>query len=217
MPKKTAHAPALAIEKRTTAGTTSAKAARRAGKIPGVLYGHGEPTPVAIDAKTFTALLHGGGHSVVDASVDGRPDSLVVRSVQRDPISHHPIHVDFQRVHKGEAISATIAVIITGTPRVVRDASGVLDIVTRTIEVKGPSDKIPNSVTVDVNNLGVHQHVSAGDLVLPAGFTLLTPADAVIASVEPSRTAQQAEESAPAAAAAVEPALAGEADGVPTP
>jgi large subunit ribosomal protein L25 len=214
MPKKTAHAPALTIEKRTTAGTTSAKAARRAGKIPGVLYGHGEPTPIAIDGKTFAALRHDGGHSVVDAVVDGRPDSLVLRSIQRDPIDHHAIHVDLQRVHKGEAISASLAIVLTGTPRAVRESTGVLDIVTRAIEVRGPADRMPDNVTVDVSDLGVHHHISAGDLALPAGFTLLTPADTVIASVEQSRVAQLAEESAPTAA--VEPALVGEAGGIPT-
>jgi large subunit ribosomal protein L25 len=212
MSKKTTHAPALAIEIRTEAGTTSAKAARHAGKIPGVLYGHGEPTPIAIDAKIFTALLHDGGHSVLDASVGGKPDSLIVRSVQRDPISHHPIHVDLQRVHKGEAISASLPIIITGTPHAVRDANGVLDIVTRAIDIKGPADAMPDNLTIDVSDLGVHHHVSAADLVLPAGFTLVTPADTVIASVEPSRTAQQAEESAPAP---VEPALVGEVGATP--
>lgn len=194
----TAHIDTLTIEKRDHAGTTSANAVRRAGKIPGVLYGHGDPTPIAIGAKALEELLMGASKThVLDATIDGKHDSVLLRSVQRDPVSHRPIHADFQRVTKGEAVTASLAIIAVGTSQAIKDGA-VMDLVTRAIDVKGPADKMPDNLQLDVSALAVHTHVSAGDLKLPAGFTLITPADTVIVSIEASRTAAQAEASAPA-------------------
>lgn len=195
-----AHSPTdtLTLDVRAKSGTTAARAVRRAGNIPGVLYGHGKPTSISIGVKALEDLLTTGGKShILDATVGGAHDSVLLRDVQRDPVSHRPIHADFQRVTKGEEISATIAIAVVGTSEAVKDGA-VLDIVTRAIDVKGPADKIPDNITLDVTEMGVHTHVSASDLVLPAGFTLVTPPDAVIISIEPSRTAALAEEAAPA-------------------
>jgi large subunit ribosomal protein L25 len=143
----------------------------------------------------------------LDATIAGRHDSVLLRDVQRNPISHRPIHADFQRVTKGEAITASVAIAVVGVSAAVKDGA-ILDIVTRSIDVKGPVDKIPENISVDVSELGVHSHITAGDLKLPAGFALITPADQVIVSVEAARTAAQAEETSAPAAPAAEPALA---------
>jgi large subunit ribosomal protein L25 len=204
----------LTIETRDRAGTTAAQAVRREGKIPGVLYGHGEPTPIAIEIKALEAVLLRGKSHVLEATVGGKHDSVLLRGVQRHPVTHKPIHVDFQRVIKGEAVTATLPVVITGVSPAVKEGA-VMDLVTRSIDVKGPSDKLPDNITIDVSEMGVHTHVSAGDVKLPAGFTLVTPHDTVLISIEASRTAQQAEPVAgetpavvadPAAAAPAPPA-----------
>lgn len=199
----------VTIEKRSATGSTKVNHVRKTGKVPGVLYGHGEPTPIAIAAKALDDLIHSGGRShVVDASVDGKHDSVLLRNVQRDPITRRPLHVDFQRVSKGEAVNASIAIVTLGVSRGVKDSGAVMDVVTRQIEVKGPADKIPEQITIDVSEMDVNEHVSASDVALPAGFTLITPPDTVLVSIEASRTAQQAEaaDTAAAAAAPVEPA-----------
>jgi large subunit ribosomal protein L25 len=215
MPKTHAPTDTLTLDVRTDTGTTSARAVRHAGNIPGVLYGHGEPTAVSVGAKALEELLTRGGKShILDATVGGRHDSVLLRDVQRDPVTHRPIHADFQRVTKGEAISASVAITVVGSSAAIRDGA-ILDIVTRTIDVKGAADKIPENITIDVTNLGLHSHVTAGELLLPAGFTLLTPADQVIVSIEAPRTAPVVEEPAAGAApaadavpAAAEPAAA---------
>jgi large subunit ribosomal protein L25 len=207
-----AHAPtdSLTIDVRTRTGTTAARAVRRAGNIPGVLYGHGEPTAISIRAKALEELLTLGGKShILDATIGGAHDSVLLRDVQRDPVSHRPIHADFQRVTTGEAITATVAVSVIGSSAAVRDGA-ILDIVTRTIDVKGPAGKIPESISVDISELAVHSHVSAGELSLPGGFTLITPADQVILSVEAPRTAAAVEETSAAVAAAPAPEAAAE-------
>jgi large subunit ribosomal protein L25 len=209
--KPTTATATLVIETRSAVGTTGARAARRDGKIPGVLYGHGDAQAIQIDAKVFADLLHGGSRGkVVPATVDGKADSVFLRTIERDPISHHPIAADFQRITKGEAINATLAVHTTGVPLGVRDSGGVLEVLAHTIEVKGPSENIPDGITVDVENLNIHDHISAGDVKLPAGFTLVTTPDTVLVSIGASRTAAQAEADQTGPAPAVEPEVVGE-------
>ncbi|GAC1403279.1 MAG: 50S ribosomal protein L25 [Candidatus Velthaea sp.] len=188
----------LTLEPRSRTGTTTAHNLRHAGKVPGIVYGHGDPTPVAIDLRTLEAVIIGGAKSsVLSATIGGKPDSVLLRAIQRDPVSHRPIHFDFQRISKGEAVTATVAVVATGTSRAVKDGA-VMDIITRQIELKGPADKIPDHIEIDVTEIDVNHHISASDLKLPAGFTLVTPPDTTILTVEASRTAALAEASAPA-------------------
>jgi large subunit ribosomal protein L25 len=209
--KPTIAAATLVIETRSAVGTTGARAARREGKIPGVLYGHGDSQAIQIDAKVFADLLHGASRGkVVPATVDGKADSVFLRTIERDPIDHRPIAADFQRITKGEAINATIAIHTTGEAPGVRDSGGVLEVLAHTIDVKGPSDSIPDGITVDVGSLQVHDHISAADVKLPAGFTLVTTPDTVLVSVGASRTAAQAEADLAGPTPAVAPAVVGE-------
>jgi large subunit ribosomal protein L25 len=181
----------LAVETRTHAGTTAARALRHAGKIPGVLFGHGRPaTPVSVDGRAFEELLHAGRrHHLLTITVDGgAKDTALIREIQRDPISRRVIHADFQRVGRSETISTTVPVSIVGVPPGVREFGGVLDVVTRELEVTGPADRIPEHVEVDVSQLGLREHLTAAEIALPAGFTLATSPDAIVVSVEPPRT-----------------------------
>jgi len=210
MAKQSADIGTLTFEHRTSTGTTSATHVRDAGKVPGIVYGHGEPTPVALDLKMLeSVILSGAKSSVLKATVGGKPDSVLLRDVQRDPVTHRPIHFDFQRISKGEAVTATVPVHAVGVSPAVKDGA-VMDLISRTIDIKGPADKIPDHLEVDVSTLGVHGHVTAGDLKLPAGFALVTAADMTILTIEASRTAAQAEEATPApvVAEAVAPATA---------
>jgi large subunit ribosomal protein L25 len=204
----------VTIHTRTDAGTTGAKAVRREGKIPGALYGHGGTQAISVDYKTLSDLISTGGAShVVDATIDGKKESVLLREVQRNPITHRPISADFQRVSQTEAIVASIGITTTGTAPGVKDSGGVMDLVTHAIDVKGPAGKLPETFEIDISKLNVYDHISAGDVNLPAGFTLITPADTVIVAIEAPRTAAEeaalttvapAAEPAPAAAPAAE-------------
>jgi large subunit ribosomal protein L25 len=187
----------LPIEKRATVGTTSAAALRRNGKIPGVVYGHGtEPLHVSFEAKVFDDLMHHGGRNgMLTLTLDGRKsDTALVREVARNPVTRRVVHVDLQRVSEHEAVRATIPLVTVGTPRGVRDFGGVMDVIVHGIEVEGPVDELPDHLEVDVSDLGIHQHASAGDITLPAGFKLLEEPDMIVVSVEASKTAQNLEE-----------------------
>ncbi len=187
MPKQNKVA-SLTLEPRTEIGTTAAHRLRRTGKIPGVVYGHGEATPIAVDAKQLADLLHSGNKSkIVDATIGKKHDSVLLRRVEAHPISRRALSVDFQRVTRDEAITSNVTIVTTGTPVGVRDNNGVMDIISHTLEIKGPAHGIPDNLTVDVSDLDVHQHILASQVALPPDFTLLTPPDTVVVSVEITR------------------------------
>jgi large subunit ribosomal protein L25 len=186
MPKHTLSV--LNLEPRTGVGTTSAQALRRAGKIPGVVYGHGSATPIAIDVKQLAELILSGSKGrVVDATIDGTRDSVLLRHIDADPLTRKPLSVDFQRVGRDEEVTASVNIVTTGTPAGVRDQGGVMDVVAHALDVKGPAASIPEHLTIDVSGLQLHQHVTAADVPLPAGFTLLTAPDTLVITVEITR------------------------------
>jgi large subunit ribosomal protein L25 len=201
----------VTIHQRTEVGTTGAKKVRREGRIPGGLYGHGGAEAISVDAKTLNELLTSGGQShIVEATVGGKKESVLLREVQRDPITHRPITADFQRVSQTEAIYASVHIVTVGVPPGVKEGGGVLDMVTHALEVKGPAGKLPDHFEIDVSTLNVNDHITAGDVKLPAGFTLITPPETVVVAVEGSRTASDdaAITAAAPVAAPAEPAAA---------
>jgi large subunit ribosomal protein L25 len=202
---------ALPVETRTQVGTTRARALRRTGKIPGVLFGHGAgPLAISLDGRAFEELLHGGGRrALLTIKLDGKTtDTALLRAVQRDPVTRRVLHADLQRVGRSESISSAVPIVAVGAALGVRDFGGVLDVVTHELSIVGPADQIPEHLEIDVTNLGLRDHITAGDIALPPGFTLETPPDTVVVAVEPSRTAVEVEEAAPAPAASEVPTVA---------
>ena len=180
----------ITLEPRSESGTTASQRVRRLGLIPGVVYGHGTATPISVDARQLAELIHSGGKSqIVEATIGGVKDSVLLRRVEADPISRKPLSVDFQRVKQGESINASVNVLTIGTPIGVTEGDGVLDVITHVLEIRGPAQSIPDHLTVDVANLGVHQHITDAQVTLPEGFSLLTPPETVVASVEITRAA----------------------------
>ncbi|HEY9086101.1 MAG TPA: 50S ribosomal protein L25 [Candidatus Tyrphobacter sp.] len=204
----------LSVERRARLGTTGAQALRAAGKVPVVLYGHGsEPETLAVEARSFEELLHRGGRTGMITLEDGgkTKDTALVREIQRDPVSRKVIHADLLRVSAHEQVRARVRVIAVGNPRGVREFGGVLDLLVHELEVEGSADALPPQLDVDVTDLGIHEHVIASEVPLPAGFTLLTPGDTVVAALEPSKTAHQLEEAAaPTVEEAPQPEVIGE-------
>lgn len=186
----------LTVERREGHGTTKAHALRSAGKIPGVIYGHGSSEGIAVERRALDDLLHQGGRTgLIELKLDGKKfDTALVRDVQIDPVSRKPIHIDFQRVGANETVHAKLPVTTVGTPDGVRNFSGVMDLVVRELEVEGPANKLPEHLELDVTDLGIHQHITAGEVKLPDGFKMLTPPDTLVVTVESSKTARALEE-----------------------
>lgn len=187
----------LPIERRDRTGTTNAHALRAAGKVPAVVYGHGTaPLHVAFDARAFDDVLHhGGGHGVITLVIDGKKaDTAMVREIARNPVSRKINHVDLQRVSAHELVHAKVSIVTSGVAPGVKEFGGVMDVLVHELEIEAPIDEIPSNFDVDVSELGLHQHVVAGDVKLPKGFKLLTAPDTIVVSVEPSKTARLLEE-----------------------
>jgi len=187
---------ALVVKTRAKTGTTAAIAVRKAGSVPGTLYGHGKaPLSIEVDARAFDELLHRGGkNQLLEIALDdGAKDTALIRDVQRDPISRRVVHADLQRVSATEEISASLPMVFVGTPDGVRNFGGVMDVIVRTLDVIGPANALPESIEVVVDQLGIHEHLSAGEVTLPEGIALDMDPGTVLVSVEPSRTESEAE------------------------
>ncbi|MBD5635495.1 MAG: 50S ribosomal protein L25, partial [Candidatus Eremiobacteraeota bacterium] len=152
-----------------------------------------------LEAKAFDDLLHAGGkNALLDITLDGgKRDTALVREVQRDPISRRVIHADLQRVGATEEISATLPLHTVGSPSGVRNQGGVMDVVLHTVTVLGPANALPEHLEHDVTELAVGDHVTAGDLKLPAKLKLDMDAHTILISVEASKTEAEAAEAAP--------------------
>lgn len=203
----------LTIERRDGGGSGNARALRAEGKVPGVLYGHGSNESIAVDRRTLDDLLHKGGRTgLIQLSLAGKKlDTAMVREVQIDPVSRKTIHVDLQRVSATEKVHAKLPLVMVGTPDGVRNFGGVMDVVLHDLDVEGPANKLPDHLDVDVESLGIHEHVSAGQVKLPAGLKLVGDPEAIVVTVASSKTAHALEEAEAAAAPEqIEPEVIGE-------
>jgi large subunit ribosomal protein L25 len=209
--------------KRNTKGKNEARRLRAAGKIPATLYGAqkaGEqpaPESVAVDPKPLMRILHSssGLNTLISLKLTGGGDSRVlVKNVQFDPITNHPLHADFYRVNMDRKITVTVPVVLKGEARGVKQDGGVLDFVHREIEVETLPANIPNSIEVDVADLGIGDSIHVRDVASNAAWTPISDPDMMIVHVVVIKVVEET----PAAAAAVpgaEGAVAAPAAGTP--
>lgn len=196
---------ALSGERRVDLGKGGARKARALGRIPGVVYGHGEePVPLSIDGRAFQLAVqhHKGGNVIVNLAVGGSELTALIRDVQYDPVSHHILHLDFQHISLTETVEVKVAVHLTGLAAGVKDGGGVLELILRDIEVRCLPTAIPAAFEFDVSALAVGQSVHVRDLSAP-GVTVLSDPDATVATVvAPTVVEETAAEAAPAEGAA---------------
>jgi large subunit ribosomal protein L25 len=202
--------------KRTTKGKNEARRLRAAGKIPAVLYGAQKagdppaPEQVTVDPKPFMRILHSasGLNTLITLKVqDGNEARVLVKNVQLDPITHHPLHADFYRVNMDRKINVTVPITLKGEARGVKQDGGVLDFVHREIEVEVLPANIPDSIVIDVTDLGIGDAVHVRDLAANAGWTPVTDSDLMIVHIVTIKVVEEAaaagaEGAAPAAGAA---------------
>lgn len=185
----------LQAAKRSDTGKGVARALRREGKIPGVIYGHNrEPEAVVIDALALGKTLQGASSSsVLDVVVDGgAPLKALVREIQRDPVRPaNIIHVDLYEVQADETVVVDIPVHLTGIPDGVRNFGGVLDLVLHSLEIEVLPGDIPERLELDVTHLGVGESLHVSDVTIP-NATILNDPELAICSVVSSRVEEAA-------------------------
>ena len=213
----------LEVQSREETGKNANRRLRATGLIPAVVYG-GDLDPVAIqvDRRTLHDLFkQTGGENAVFllklAGTDQKRHSMV-RELTIDPITRQVIHIDFLRVLMTEKVKVQVPINLEGTPVGVKNEGGVLDFITREVEVECLPGDIPQTLELDVSDLEIGSHYEVKDLEVPAGVELMVELDKVIVAVAHSRVATEVEEAEAEAAEAglleaeeVEPELIGRA------
>jgi large subunit ribosomal protein L25 len=181
----------LEAETRTEFGKGSARRTRRAGRIPAVLYGHGQDVVhLSLPAREFAAALRNGGANVLLTIVlDGKEQLALTKAVQRDPLKRTHEHADLLVVRRGERTTVDVPIVITGDVAPDTIPNHQLS----TVQIEADATKLPDSIEVDVTGRSAGQNITAGDLVLPSGATLITDAESLVIGFLGAPTAEALE------------------------
>ncbi|MFN3285259.1 MAG: 50S ribosomal protein L25 [bacterium] len=179
----------LEVEARRERGKSAVRKLRRAGRVPGVLYGRGiEPLAVVVDARALEAVLQrlAGANVLLDVVVreDGtvRTELAMLQDVQRDVLTRRILHVDLHRVSLTEKVYTRLPVRLKGEPPGVREG-GILEFLRHEVEVAGLPTDLPDHLELDVSQLTVGASMHVRDLQVPPGVTVLTPPEETLVTV----------------------------------
>ena len=181
----------LEAETRTEFGKGSARRTRRAGRVPAVLYGHGQDVVhLSLPAREFAAALRNGGTNVLlTIELDGRDQLALTKAVQRDPLTRVHEHADLLLVRRGEKTTVEVPIVIVGEPA----PDSIPNHQLNTVSIEADATKLPDSIEVDITGRTAGQNIAAGDLVLPSGSTLITDPEAMVIGFLGAPTAEALE------------------------
>ncbi len=181
----------LEAETRTEFGKGSARRTRRAGRVPAVLYGHGQDVVhLSLPAREFAAALrNGGANALLTVVLDGKEQLALTKAVQRDPIKRTHEHVDLVIVRRGEKVTVDVPVHVIGETA----PDTLISIELNTVSLTAPATSIPESIEVDVTGRGAGEGFTAAELTLPRGATLITDPEAMVIGFLGAPTAEQLE------------------------
>ena len=187
----------LAAMKRSSNGSADARRIRRAGRIPGVIYGRtGQSISIDLDAKEFAAGIKNiSASTIVNVDIEGESHDAFVKDTQRVIRDGSILHGDFYEVEAGVALRTKVSVHTPGNPIGIRDG-GILELPLHEIEVECLPKDLPERIVVDIAGLHVNQSIHVRDLAIGENVRLISPADQVIALVKFAR-----DEAVPAAPA----------------
>ena len=178
----------LELTSRAAEGSRSARRLRREGRVPGVIYGHGDaPQHFSVDGRILrNTLAHSG--AILEVTLDGgAANPVLVKDVQRHPVRGHAVHVDLLRVDMKVAIQTTVTLELVGAdgaPGVVE--GGVLSQGVVELNIEALPGDIPDSIVFDASGLHINETATLSQLTAPAGVTLLDdPEETVLATVTP--------------------------------
>jgi len=206
----------LVVEVRTRTGKGASRQARREGKFPAVLYGHGaDPQHLELNARDFAAVLrHSGTNAVLSLDINGTEQLALTKALAIHPIKRSITHADLIIVKRGEKVTVEVSVNLEGDA-----ASGTL--VTQdatTIEIEAEALSIPEGLTVSIEGAEEGTQILAGDVSLPSGVTLISDPEMLVVNIVAAPSAEEmdaeggGEEAAEPAAEAAEGTGEGEAE-----
>ncbi|MBI2828498.1 MAG: 50S ribosomal protein L25 [Acidobacteria bacterium] len=208
----------LEVVKREGRGKNESRRLRVAGRIPAVVYGArkdgkgSEGVPVAVDPKEVLRILHSesGANTLIRLKLDGGESRVMVKEYQLDPVTHQLLHADFYELAMDRAIAVTVPILVKGEAKGVKQQGGMLDFVTREVQVQCLPTDIPEHIDIDVSELMLHQAVRLRDLPENPRWKPLNDPDTMLVHVvlpkaEEVVAAPEAEAAAAAAPVAAEP------------
>jgi large subunit ribosomal protein L25 len=186
----------LSAELRARAGKGAARATRRAGRIPGIVYGGDrEPMPISLEPRELTRALARRGFfaTLVDLTVDGSVERALPREVQYHPATDKPLHVDFMRVAATSRVTVSVPVVFINQEQSMGlRRGGILNIVRHGIELNCPVDGIPDHLTVSLDGLDIGDSVHISRVALPEGCRpTIIDRDFTIASIAASSAVRE--------------------------
>lgn len=200
----------VTAQPRATRGKNEARRTRMSGRIPAVVYGaFKDPVSVSVNPKDVTKILRSktGHNSIFDVDIEGvEKTPVIVADEQYDPIKGNLLHIDLRRIDLTRKLRLHIPIHVTGEAKGVKQQGGVLDVVTKSVEIECIPADIPDQFDIDVTELMIGNAIRVAGLPVKEGIRILTAGDAVIAHVVGIKEEAAAE---PAAAAVVaEPEVA---------
>lgn len=174
------------------AGSRSSRRLRAEGRLPAVVYGMDkDPRPVDVSYTELRDVLstEAGLNKVFTLDVDGTQETVICRSIQRDPIKRVAIHVDFIRIDPKKPVSVMVPIRLVGDDSAITDQGGLIEQVRFELELEVPGDSIPVAIEADVSGLTLDDRIAVGDLRLPAGATTPVSPEISVAAPVVSRAA----------------------------
>ena len=200
----------LEVSRREAKGKEIAKKLRASGKVPAVVYGgHRDPVAIEVDRKTVSELLQKSEHGVRSifllkmAGTDQQRHAMI-KDIQIDPINRKMTHIDFVRVLMDEVVRVNVPVHLNGTAIGVKEG-GLLDFQVRELHVECLPNAIPDTIEVDISNLGHHDYIRVGDITAPEGVKVLDDPERVVVGVTHAKAEPAPEAAAVDATAPAEP------------
>ena len=185
----------LAANERELIKTTGSKKLRNSGRLPGILYGSGDPTNIELESIQFEKAIKSteAKNFLVELDLNGSKSMALVQDLQKHPISRLCIHVDFRRLSKDSIISAKIPLHTTGTPEGVK-VGGILQTMSHNLTLRGKALDIPERIEIDTSHLKVGEGLLLDEVTLPEGVTAVgNPKTRVVAVAASRITAKAAE------------------------
>ncbi len=203
---------------RPKSGKGAARAERRAGRVPAVIYGDNQaPLPISVDDRELRLRIFAGHFltTIYEIDLEGKKHRVIPRDYHLDPVKDFPVHVDFMRLGEGATIRVSVPLHVKGTessPGIKR--GGTVNIVAHTIDLQASVENIPQYIEVDVAGLEINDSLHLSDVTLPTGTKAMSRPDATLVTiVPPSGYAEEQKAAAAAAAAPAEGAAAAPAAG----
>jgi large subunit ribosomal protein L25 len=182
---------------RSETGKGPANRLRNKGRIPGIIYGNGTVNiPVEVDGKELNRLLrYYGESSLVGIDLGQGVKTVLIKDVQRDPVTHNVLHVDFQETRSDRKIKTVVPVVITGREMIEKDGL-ILQQQLRELEIECFPHNIPKNVIVDAASMDIGHAMTVGDVEMGEEISILNDAGEVIASLTQVRTSADGEDMA---------------------